>query len=59
MNKREIKSWMAKVKKQSQRIAKERDALRELVEEANMNLGNCDAAIELMDAAADKLSELL
>jgi len=29
------------------------------VDEANANIENCDAAIDLMEAAADKLSELL
>ena len=40
-------------------LAKERDQLRELLYEVQSQLENCEYAIECIDAAVDKLSELV
>ena len=40
------------------RIAKERDKLRDIIETAEQVADDCDYAVEMMNAAADKLSEL-
>ena len=40
-------------------LAKERDKLRELLDEITSQLENCDYAIECIESAVDKLSELV
>ncbi len=47
------------IDQQTKRIAKERDKLRELIEEAQAIAENCDNAIDNLERAADCLSELL
>lgn len=47
------------VKKHTDRIAKERDALRDLISDAEDIVDNCDQAIENLESAVDKLSEYL
>ena len=40
-------------------LANERDKLRELLDEISMQLENCEYAIECIESAVDKLSELV
>lgn len=40
-------------------LAKERDKLRDLLDEISMNLENCEYAIECIETAVEKLSELV
>lgn len=57
MAKRKPDSLKAKIKACIEAIGKQRDLLRQLVEEANENKEACDDAIESLEYAADRLSE--
>ena len=56
---RRIRRLERDLKKCSDRIAKERNRLRELVSEYQSIEESCDDALDMIERAADKLSELL
>lgn len=47
------------IEKTRDRIAKERDYLRNLINDTKSICDSCDEAIDYLDVAADKLSEYL
>lgn len=57
--KRTIKTLEKKVNAKIAVVAKKRDELRDLQHEIQDQCENMDESIELMEAALDKLSELL
>ncbi len=57
MENKTIKQAVAQFKKHQQKISKERDALRLLVEEIEGDLESLDGALEDLEWAIDKLSE--
>jgi len=62
MKKRELvklPAWIKEIEKRKEAIGKERDKLRELIEEADELSECCDETIELLEDAANKLSELV
>jgi uncharacterized protein YoxC len=59
MTKREIKSLISRANKLKAEIATKRDALRDLVSDIEDIEAGCDEAVECLERAADKMSELL
>jgi ABC-type transporter Mla subunit MlaD len=53
------KQILLRIKQHTDRIAKERDALRELIDEATAIMDSCEQAEENLQAAADALSQYL
>ena len=47
------------IKKHLKALSKERDALRDLIGDAEANFDNCEEAIDNLVQAVDKLSEYL
>ncbi len=56
---RTVKAFDKKIKALTAKIAKDRDALRDLISEVEDITECCDRAIESLESAADSLSELL
>jgi ABC-type transporter Mla subunit MlaD len=59
MNKRSRDSFLKKLGAIKDRIALERDKLRELIDEAETIVACCDEALDDLDRAADALSQYL
>lgn len=53
------KQLLKKIEQSKLQIAKERDLLRELIDEANGIYDHCESAIEDLERAADTLSQYL
>jgi predicted nucleic acid-binding Zn-ribbon protein len=56
---KEIKLAIQKIENEKILLAKRRDSMRDLLDELEELVGNCDRAIEDMDHAVDALSELV
>lgn len=52
-------AWLEAVKAEQNKIAAARDRLRELAEEAQQQIEDCDDALDHMERAADALSRLV
>ena len=59
MNKRAIRALLKNLEASKDRIAKERNKLRDLIAEYEDIEDDCSNAIDNMNAAADALSEIL
>lgn len=59
VKKKTVASLLVQVKASKARISKERDKLRDLIDELESIAEDCDAAIDDLERAADAMSELL
>ncbi|MNK14336.1 hypothetical protein D3C87_324470 [compost metagenome] len=59
MNKREVKSIVTRLQKAQQKIADQRDILRDLLDEVNAIKEHCEEAYDDLDRAVDGLSRFL
>ena len=57
--KRQIEGWIRMLEKRKKALAKERDALNDLLDELEELRGSCDAALEALQNAVEHLSELV
>lgn len=59
LSKKSVSGWIARIEKQKVSLGKERDQLREMIDELESLEEVCKSAYEDLESAAERLSELV